>query len=90
MSAPQIDNRISLGNIITAGAMVVAMAVGWGKLSSGQNEALRRIEVNVIRTDEHETRLRALENTASRQDERLLLILDNLREIKETLKGPRQ
>lgn len=85
MSAPSIDNRISLGNLLVAGGMVVGISVAWGNLSGRADNMAAKVADQAAATASHEARIRAIETTAARQDERMVLILDSLRKIEARL-----
>ncbi len=85
MTAPAIDNRISLGNILVAGGMIVSVAVAWGNLSGRSDALAQELAKQAATTASHEARIRAMETTTARQDERLLLILDSVRKIEAKL-----
>ena len=83
-----IDNRVSLGNIISLGAtvltgagMAAALFVWGGRLSERSDSFDRSILQMQTAISGHETRLRQMEQLSARQDERLLLILDAVRKI---------
>lgn len=85
MTGPSIDNRISLGNILVAGSMVVGIALAWGNLSGRTDSIAVKLSETTAITAAHEARLRALETSSARQDERMMLILDGLRKIEARL-----
>lgn len=65
---PQIENKITMGNILTIAVLIFTVAVAWGALQTQMAQAETSI------TD-HEARLRVLERDVvqglSRIDERL-------------------
>ena len=77
MTKPQIENKMSIGNILNLLALVVAVAVGWGVMSErGEHnrtemndikETLRQ-EVSTRRDGQGalEARIRALESSQAR------------------------
>lgn len=85
MTAPSIDNRISLGNILVAGGMIVSISVAWGTLNGRAETLAAELSKQAAATASHEARIRAMETTTARQDERLVLILDGLRKIESRL-----
>ncbi|REF69966.1 hypothetical protein [Paracoccus versutus] len=86
---PSVDNRISTGNLLLAGSMLVAVAVAWGNLSGRAADMASDITAVTAQSAANEARIRALETTAARQDERMVLILDSLRKIESRLeRGP--
>lgn len=85
MTAPSIDNRISLGNILVAGGMIVSIAVAWGNLSGRAETLSGKVTEQASLVAAHEARIRAMETTTARQDERMVLILDSLRKIESRL-----
>ena len=93
---PKIDSRISLGNILTFAGLVVAVAVGWGVMrergeTTRENmtelrETLRQ-EVSTRREGQGalEARIRALESSQARADERFNSVLQVLGRIEARL-----
>ncbi len=88
----QLDNRISLGNVISFGAtlltgigMAAALFVWGGRLSERSDNVGRDIIQVQTSITGHESRIRTIEQSAARQDERLMLILDSLRKIETQL-----
>lgn len=65
---PQIENKITMGNILTIALLIFSVAVAWGALQSQVAQAETQIS-------DHEARLRVLERDVvqglSRIDERL-------------------
>ena len=68
---PQIENRISLGNILTIVALAVPAIMAWATLSA-------QVQQHAIELADHEARLRVIETrigeTLARIDERLSVI----------------
>lgn len=96
MSGPKIENRLSLGNIINLLALIAAIAVGWGVMSERgdqtreQMNSVREIlskEVNARRDSQAalESRIRALESSQARADERFNSVLHVLGRIEARL-----
>lgn len=85
MTAPSIDNRISLGNILVGIGMIVSIAVAWGTLSGRADTLATDLSKLASEAASHEARIRAIETTSARQDERMVLILDSLRKIEARL-----
>ncbi|WP_273688482.1 hypothetical protein [Ketogulonicigenium vulgare] len=85
MPGPTIDYRISFGNILVMVAMLGSLGVGWGVLnSSSTNLTIRHSELAAA-VAAQESRIRSLEMTSARVDERMILILDSLRKIEHQL-----
>ncbi|MDQ7262716.1 hypothetical protein NM680_13030 [Paracoccus sp. PS-1] len=82
---PSVDNRISTGNLLLAGSMLVAVAVAWGNLSGRAENMASDITAVTAQATANEARIRALETATARQDERMILILDSLRKIEGRL-----
>ncbi len=82
---PSVDNRISTGNLLLAGSMLVAVAVAWGNLSGRAETMSSKITEVTASAAANEARIRALETATARQDERMVLILDSLRKIESRL-----
>ncbi|CAM3188209.1 hypothetical protein SAMN04488021_1203 [Paracoccus aminovorans] len=81
----QIDNRISHGNILVLGSMVVGVAVAWGTWTTTTSSLAAKLADHAASLSAHEARIRAMETTTARQDERMVLILDSLRKIEARL-----
>ena len=68
MNMPQIENKITMGNILTIALLIFSIAVAWGALQTQMAQA----ETSIA---DHEARLRVLERDVvqglSRIDERL-------------------
>lgn len=95
-SPPKIENRMSLGNFINLIALVVAVAVGWGVMSERgestrdqmtqisdtlrQEVAARREGIGAL-----EGRIRTLESSQARADERFNSVLQVLGRIEARL-----
>lgn len=96
MTKPQIENKMTIGNILNLLALVVAVAVGWGVMSErGEStrseltdikETLRQ-EVSTRREGQGalEARIRALESSQARADERFNSVLQVLGRIEARL-----
>lgn len=96
MSENRIERKISLGNLLNLGALAVAVAVAWGVMSErGENtrsemgeikETLRQ-EVATRRDGQSalEARIRALESSQARADERFNSVLQVLGRIEARL-----
>lgn len=71
---PEIDKRISLGNIIQIGTFLVVFAIAYARLNAASEAA----SVDLV---DHEARIRTLEGTVAstlaRIDERLATIERN-------------
>ena len=87
VTGPSIDNRVSIGNIIVLATMLVSVAINWGHLTGRQNATAAEVAANKAALAAHEARIRAIENSSARHDERLLLILDSVRKIEAKLEG---
>lgn len=87
MTGLNIDNRISFGNIL----VVVTMAVGgigsWAALSASASRTADEVAATKAAIASHDGRIRAIENSSARQDERLMLILDSVRKIEAKLES---
>jgi hypothetical protein len=90
------DPKISVGNLLNLAALVVAVAVGWGIMSErGDNtkdqlEALRTTLQQEVATRRDgqasiESRVRALESSQARADERFNSVLQVLGRIEARL-----
>lgn len=94
MTSPRIDPRISWGNIaslvatvLTAIAMLAALLMWGARQDQRMLQSEHRIEQNTRAIAASEVRIRSLEQISGRQDEKLGLILEDLREVKRMLQG---
>ena len=96
MTTPKIENRMSIGNLLNLAALIVAVAVGWGVMSErgeqtreNMNEVREtlRQEVTTRRDGQSalEARIRALESSQARADERFNSVLQVLGRIEARL-----
>lgn len=100
MEAPQVENRITTGNVISVAATLLtlvgmgAAATMWsGRLDQRMLESEKRIEINAREIAANEIRIRSIENRGERQEVRLELILETMRKIEaqmEVLRPPMQ
>ena len=86
MSAPEYENRITLGNVLTLGGMLVAGTIAYATLDA-------RGAANLLTNDRQDTRIELLSVDlsrmavqAGRSDEKLTNILSVLSEINSRLK----
>jgi len=96
MTTPKLENKMSIGNILNLLALVVAVAVGWGVMRE-RGETTRenmtelrdtlRQEVSTRREGQGalEARIRALESSQARADERFNSVLQVLGRIEARL-----
>lgn len=89
---PQIDDRVTKGNIISIIATMLtalgmlAVTFAWtGRQGQRIENAAQATQTNALALAAHEARIRAVETSTARQDERLLLILDTVRKIEARL-----
>jgi len=92
---PHVEPRITIGNIasivttLVAGGGILFAGASW---YGGQTERVNAIHgmalENRAAISAHETRIRQAEQYSARMDERVLLILDTVREIKAKLDRP--
>lgn len=85
MAGLQFDNRLSAGNILVVLGMVVGGATAWGHLNGRADSMTAKLADHAASLSAHEARIRAMETTTARQDERMVLILDSLRKIEARL-----
>lgn len=96
MTGPKIENRLSVGNIINLVALVGAIAVGWGVMSERGEQTREQMadiratlsqEVATRRDNQGslEARIRALESSQARADERFNSVLQVLGRIEARL-----
>lgn len=96
MTRPQMEYKISLGNMLNMIALAVAVAVSWGVMSE-RNEATRtqmqevrdtlgqEVDARIRTQDDFSARLRALETNQARSDERFNSVLQVLGRIEARL-----
>jgi hypothetical protein len=82
MTAPRFENVLSIGNIIQIIVILVAMVIAWGDA---------RNEIDVLKSAQAESlnhraqldaRLRAMEMSSARSDERIDNLLRSMEEVK--------
>lgn len=89
----QIEARV---NIITLTTILVATGISWGTIKAQMSNLAEKIadqETSAVASEirhrdtqaGHEARIRTIEQSSARQDERLLLILDSVRKIEAKL-----
>lgn len=85
MAPPKINWQISIGNIVQIAVFLVAAGLGWATLSAQVNSNTVAInDARAVRAD-LETRMRSVENTSVRADERLSSIYALLSRIDSRL-----
>ena len=72
---PNLDNRISLGNLLTMLTAVVAVAAAWGMAQAQAKGMEARVLAHDAKLTALDTRLRTLETSAARDAARLDAIL---------------
>lgn len=90
MTALEIDKRISFGNVLVLGGIIVSMSMGWANLSSQSSKLTAEVASAAALAHANEARVRALENQAARQDERLSSILASLAKIEKLMEQSQQ
>ena len=95
MTHPKMENRITTGNLISLTAtfvttvgVIVSVSLWAGKQDQRMIDSERRIERNATAVAANEVRIRAMESASARQDEKLTLILEQLREIRAMIGAP--
>lgn len=81
----QFDNKISLGHLLSAVAMLIAGAMAYANLQSAQVEQSRRLERVEVSQQDREARVRALEINVAGQASDLRNIQIGINEIKAAL-----
>ena len=80
---PRFENVWSVGNVIQIGVFVVAFAVAWGSAHK-RLEQLEATQAEMRQgSADLESRLRAMEISASRSDERIGNLLRSMDELKQ-------
>lgn len=72
----------NLATLIPLGAMAVAIAVGWGQLTTSVASIDARLDAMENAAQDDDTRLRAVENGQSNMSARLEAIGDSIDELK--------
>lgn len=83
----EFESRISMGNLIVLAFAALALAVTWGGLNHRTDTLSRDVSTNKAAIASNESRVRVLEQSMARQDERLILILDGLRKIEKQIEN---
>lgn len=82
MTAPRFENVLSIGNILQIIVILVAMAIAWGDAKS-DIDALKASQAALAEAStQREIRLRSMEISASRADERIENVLRSMDELK--------
>lgn len=85
----EFDRRISFGNLIVLAGMAIAGLMGYRDLTTQTELLMHQQDTNTKAISSNEGRIRSVEYTTARQDERLILILDSLRKIEAKIdRGP--
>jgi hypothetical protein len=91
MARPEMTQTISLGNVLTIGALLASIGGGWVVMqerSEANQLAIQQLESGQrARFAELELRVRALENQAARSDERFAAIMQTLARIERKIEG---
>lgn len=85
MPEPTMRWDFSLGNVINLIAMGVAVAVAWGSMSERSDVTHKGIKEVEVMQAASETRIRTLEMSQARADERLASILQIVSRIETRL-----
>jgi hypothetical protein len=72
----------NLATLIPLGAMAIAIAVGWGRLTNAVEAIDTRLDTMEAASRDDDTRLRAVENGQSNMSARLEAIGDSIDELK--------
>ncbi|MDP0925662.1 hypothetical protein Q0601_00605 [Paracoccus onubensis] len=85
----EIDKRISTGNLLVGAGTIAGILFGWQQLVSTTESLSEKAAEQAKAISSNEARIRSVEYTTARQDERLILILDSLRKIEAKIdRGP--
>lgn len=85
----EFDRRISMGNVFTALSILGLGLMAYRDLTEQTALLAAQQEINTKAISSNEGRIRSVEYTTARQDERLILILDSLRKIEAKIdRGP--
>lgn len=85
MTKPQFSMAINLGHLLQIASLIVAATVGWMTMDARTTANKAAIEGLATERVKDEARLRVLENTAARSDERLQSIFGLLNRIDSRL-----
>ncbi|RJE87950.1 hypothetical protein [Paracoccus onubensis] len=77
----EFDKRVSSGNLLVAAGMAVSVIWGYSQLTATAERLNEKTSDQAKAIASNEARIRSVEYTTARQDERLILILDSLRKI---------
>lgn len=81
----ELKNQISVGNVLQIGFMVVGIGLAWGAMSAKSAETEKDLASAQVALNSIEIRVRNLETSDARNDERLNTILDTLGRIDKRL-----
>lgn len=82
MTRPQVKFDLNFGTLIPLGAMAIALAVAWGKLTGAVDDLESRLSKVEAAQSAGEERLRAVENGQSNMAARLDGIKESLDEVR--------
>ena len=78
-----MDLTINAGNVITIAVALVAYAVQWGRHTAAIQRLAERVDEVIVSAADREKRIRELERTLGRLEERWTATIGLLQEIRE-------
>lgn len=86
MSGIEFERRVSLGNILTAGAMFIAIVAGWITLQERQYQLEVKIKELEVAAQGREHRLRTIETTGAETRAELRSINSNIVDLRADIR----
>lgn len=85
MTRPSFKSEISMGNVIQIGVFLVALGISWQAMDGKTDENRKALARHEAMLGEHTVRVRVLEESVARADERYTSILNYLSRIDSRL-----
>lgn len=86
MTRTHFENKITMGNVLTAIAMLVAVVAAYSNLQAQQVQLVRQAEILTQRIDSGDTRLRALEQASITTSVRFESLAQSMGEVKAEIR----
>lgn len=86
MTRTHFENKITMGNILTALAMLVAVVAAYSNLQAQQIQLAKEAEILTQRIDTGETRMRALEQASATTSVRFESLAQSMGEVKAEIR----
>jgi hypothetical protein len=81
----ELKNQVSIGNLLQIAVMIIGVGLAWGVMSARADQAERDLSSAQSSLSQIEIRVRTLETSDARNDERLTTILATLGRIDQRL-----